>query len=336
MSPWCVLELRPFVSVEQRWYDGQLGKFDPTIAPQYYDRKHPWLAFSPLISQLSNFDLSVQAESAPLIRAWKVDDERPYRGHLREEFIKDLDEADHAVQSQIQTIGAHIYRERVELWNNCPVAPLCADFDELRKASLFEQAVDAGRQRQRGILEKQAWYRMAEAWILAAMQILPAKEEYLGIWMHSITEEDLKFFLSHARVPCFLIHELIAQEASSNLSMDDFVQGTFIAPLLNAQTKYNHAALQLNGGTFTIHDSLLPLPGVFFRPAHEHLLSGSHGQWGPLASVGRTRSESPGGVSIPGSDEDEEPLDNHPRLYPDINVPCCDRGVHCNTSTSWL
>ncbi|KAF8190252.1 hypothetical protein K438DRAFT_1763264 [Mycena galopus ATCC 62051] len=56
------------------------------------------------------------------------------------------------------------------------------------------------------------------------MQILPAKEEYLGIWIHGITEEDLKFFLSYARVPCFLIHELIVQEAPGKLVMEDFVQ----------------------------------------------------------------------------------------------------------------
>ncbi|KAF8194489.1 hypothetical protein K438DRAFT_1761398 [Mycena galopus ATCC 62051] len=149
-----VLDLRLPASSEQRRYDGHLGKFDPTIAPQYYNKKRPWLAFIPTTSQLSAFDWSTRAEYVPIIRAWQVDKERPYRGCLRVEFVRDLEESHRAVQSLIMAIGARIYRECVDLWDNHPVAPLRAEFEELRNATTFEQAVDTGRQIQRGIFEK--------------------------------------------------------------------------------------------------------------------------------------------------------------------------------------
>jgi hypothetical protein len=103
---------------------------------------------------------------------------------------------------------------------------------------------------------------MADSWLnyqekdlaLSTVQILPAKEEYLGVWIHGISEGDLKFFLGHARVPCFLIHELvdqdemIDQEAPIRLVMEDFVQGTPVAQLLNPQSsEYDRVALRLNG-----------------------------------------------------------------------------------------
>ncbi|KAF8146534.1 hypothetical protein K438DRAFT_2093281 [Mycena galopus ATCC 62051] len=157
-------------------------------------------------------------------------------------------------------MGANIYCERVDLWDNRPVAPLQAEFEEHRNATMFKQAVDASRQIQRGILEKQA----------------------------CITEDDLKFFLGHARVLCFLVHELIAQEAPSKLTMEDFVQGTPIAPLLDPQnSEYNRIALRLNGGQHTLHDA--------------------QNQWGPLVQEEReAHSESPDRVSIPELDEDED------------------------------
>ncbi|KAF8193232.1 hypothetical protein K438DRAFT_1761939 [Mycena galopus ATCC 62051] len=287
----------------ERRYDGHLGKFDPTVTPQYYDKKRPWLAFIPSASQLTAFDLSARAEFVPIIRAWEVDSERPYRGRLREEFVQDLDEANRTAQSMILSIGMRTYRERMDLWNNRSIMPLRADFDELRK---------------RWILEKQAWYTMAELWLyyrsrdrdLLAVQILPAREEFLGVWIHGITEEDLKFFLGQARAPCYLVHELVDGEVPGKLTMEDFVQGTAVAALVELRnSEYDYIALRLNGGVHMLRDASLPLPGIAFRPAPERLLSGSQNQWGPLVQEGRTaRSESPDGVSIPGSDEDEELL----------------------------
>jgi hypothetical protein len=208
-----------------------------------------------------------------------------------------------------------VYRERADLWNSRPVSPLLSDFDELRSASTFEQAVDVGQQIQRWILEKHAWYRMAESWLdyrgkdlaLSAVQVKAAKEEYLGVWIHGVSEEDLKFFLGHARVPCFFIHELIEGEDPGTLVVTDFVQGTPVAQLLDPQnSEYDRVALRLNGGEHTLHDASLPLPGIAFRSNDERLLSGSRNQYGPRPLEGSVRSESPGGVSIPGSDEDDE------------------------------
>ncbi|KAF8177720.1 hypothetical protein K438DRAFT_2180982 [Mycena galopus ATCC 62051] len=268
------------------------------------------------MSNLSAFDWSARAEYVPIIQAWEVDTERPYWGCLRAEFVKDLDEADCATQTVILAIGLKVYRKRANLWNNRPVMPLCADFDELGKVTTFEQAVDSGRQIQCWILEKQAWCMMAESGLeyrprdleLPVLQILPAKEEFMGTWIHGISEKDLKFYLGHARVPCFLVHELIAHETPGKLAMEDFIQGTPTAALLEPQnSEHDCIALRLNSGVHTLHNASLPLPGIAHRPSAERLLLGSQNQWGPPAQERRTaRSESPDRVLIPGSDEDEE------------------------------
>ncbi|KAF8210238.1 hypothetical protein K438DRAFT_1959517 [Mycena galopus ATCC 62051] len=321
-----VLDLRLSTTLEQRRYDGHLGKFDPTVTPQYYNRKRLWLAFIASTSNLLAFDWSARAEYVPIIRAWEVDAEQPYRGRLRAEFVKDLDEADRAAQTVILVIGLKVYRERADLWNNHPVMPLRADFNELSKVTTFEQAVDSGRQIQRWILEKQAWCRMAESWLeyrprdleLPALQILPAKEEFMGVWIHGISEEDLKFYLGHARVPRFLVHELIAHETPGKLAMEDFIQGTPIATLLEPQnSEHDRIALRLNSGVHTLHDVSLPLPGIAHRPPAERLLSGSQNQWGPPAQGrGTAHSESPDRVSISDSDEDEERPDEERTTVP--------------------
>ncbi|KAJ7903927.1 hypothetical protein B0H13DRAFT_2335021 [Mycena leptocephala] len=150
--------------------------------------------------------------------------------------------------------------------------------------------------------------------VLSNSPLLPMiflKDEYFGVWIHGIDERDLKFCLGHARVPCFLIHELLSQEAPSKLSMEDFVQGTAVASLLDPWgSESDRVALRLNGGIHTLHDASFPLPGIAFRPPADRLLSGGQNQWGPPVLHGRqTRSESPGGVYIPGSDEEEGLLD---------------------------
>ncbi|KAF8196817.1 hypothetical protein K438DRAFT_1967821 [Mycena galopus ATCC 62051] len=237
------LEFQLSAAAEQRRYDGQLGRFNYTVAPQYYNERRPWLAFLPQISQLSDFDLSARTECTPLIRVWDVDSDRPYQGRLRDEFVTDLNEVDTSAMSRMRAVGTRIYRDRLVWWNERPMAPVPADFKELRAASTFEQAVDLGRRIQQGILEKQAWCTMAETWLeyrdrertLAATQVVPVRDKYLGVWIHGIPEDCLKFFLGHARVLCFLIHELTANETPGDLTMEDFVQGTAIAPLLDWQ-----------------------------------------------------------------------------------------------------
>ncbi|KAF8142404.1 hypothetical protein K438DRAFT_1784811 [Mycena galopus ATCC 62051] len=158
---------------------------------------------------------------------------------------------------------------------------------------MFEQAVDLGREIQCWILEKQAWHRMVKAWLdyktpnhdLLAVQILPTKEEYLGVWTHGIPETDL-----NARGP------------------GQVNNGGLHAGNLHHAPEYDRVMLRLNGGLHTLHDTSLPLPGVAFRAPTERLLSGSTNQWGPLPAARSSCSESPGGLSIPESDKDEEML----------------------------
>ncbi|KAF8185101.1 hypothetical protein K438DRAFT_1766198 [Mycena galopus ATCC 62051] len=312
-----VLDLRLSDSLEQRRYDGQLGRFDPTLAPQYYDRRHPWRGMLAAPTSITAFDLSTRAEYVPIIRVWEVSDEKPFTGHLRAEFVKDLEEASRLAQTRMMGVGVRIYRERVELWNLRPTRPLQREFDNLRVITSFERALDLGRELQRAIQEKFAWAQMAEAWLqydgkeaeLASVEILPANEEFIGVWIHGINAAELRFFLGSAHVPCFLIHELSELDPPGELVMGDFVQGTPLADSLDPQnSEFDRIALLLNGGERTPHDGSLPLPGVAMNALADRVFSGSRAQWGSRPLSNSARSESPGGVSIPESDEDgEEP-----------------------------
>ncbi|KAF8143740.1 hypothetical protein K438DRAFT_1783442 [Mycena galopus ATCC 62051] len=304
-----VFDLKPAAIHEQRRYDRRLGRFDPTMATQYYNRRRPWLAFLLSPTSLSSFDLSTLAEFVPLIRVWDVSEEKPYLGSVRLKFVKDLEEANRAAQSRMMAVGARIHRVRVELWERRPIQPIRQDFDSLRAAVKFDEALDLCCEMQRGVQEKNAWARMAEDWLLlepvkgtdlASVEILPANKEFLGTWIHGVEELDLKFFLSHA--------SLIAEEPVGAIVLEDFVQGTPAFDLLDPlKSKFDHIALALNGGNHTLHDSSLPLPGVVPGPASERRLSGSLAQSGPVSRPNRAaRSDSPDRVSIPESDEEEE------------------------------
>ncbi|KAF8185766.1 hypothetical protein K438DRAFT_1973613 [Mycena galopus ATCC 62051] len=248
--------------------------------------------------QFTAFDLSTRAEYVPIIRVWEVSDEKPFTGHLRAEFVKDLEEASCSAQTRMMGVGMRIYRERVELRNLRLTRPLQREFDNLRTITSFERALDLGWELQRVMQEKFAWARIAEAWLqydgkeaeLASVEILPANEEFIRVWIHGIDVAELRFFLGSARVPCFLIHELSELDPPGELVMGDFVQGTPLADSLDPQnSEFDRIALLLNSGERTPHDGSLPLPGVAMNAPADRVFSGR-------------------GVSIPESDKDgEEP-----------------------------
>jgi hypothetical protein len=74
----------------QRRADGQLGRFDPTISPQYFDTRRPWLAFLP--SPQVEID-EEDAAYAFVHECWESEPDSGFRGRLDPFFVQQLVEA---------------------------------------------------------------------------------------------------------------------------------------------------------------------------------------------------------------------------------------------------
>jgi hypothetical protein len=174
------------------------------------------------------------------------------------------------------------------LWDDRPKEPWVNSLQALEKVYKFEDAVDLVRDAQRGIVEKEAWARMALAWIqeggplekLKADAILPVDDELMGVWVHGITELELYFFLTRAGVPCFLVHELTVMEPAGELVAHDFVQWTAVATcLMPRKCGYEHLILDA-GEHFTEKEYNMATVGVPDRRLEERTRSSSRWQFG--------------------------------------------------------
>ncbi|KAF8158709.1 hypothetical protein K438DRAFT_1986312 [Mycena galopus ATCC 62051] len=309
------LELRPSEILEQRRFNGGLGRFDPSLAPQYYNLSAPWRGFMLSPFRLPAFEISTRAEYVPLIRVWEPESDGGYIGKLRADFLTDLEEADRAAVARIHAHSVPFRYDRANLWNDYPVFPQASDFTRLRSHSYFDMAIDTGSEIQRGIQEKQAFARMAEAWAgydyrnapaLADVEVLPADDSLLGVWIHGIKEINLKFFLGHARVPYFLVHELTAEEPTGEIVTRGFVSGTEIGSYLDpVQYELDRIALETNGNKYTVREEPTFRPGIV--PRDLGVLPRNVSALRALAACKPTTRPLPGSpstVSIPESDDE--------------------------------
>ncbi|KAJ7924662.1 hypothetical protein B0H13DRAFT_2315174 [Mycena leptocephala] len=262
-------------SLEQRRYDGQLGRFDPTISPQTYDPRRPWLGFMTVPFHPAYSD---SPENERVMDVWISEPDSGYRGRLRPLFLKRLADANTAMDAAIRLLD-NVRYSRPQIWDDRPRRPWSTDFDLLTKIERYENAVDTVRELQRGILEKTAWLRMAIAWRdkrgsvenMRKLPILPACDEYMGVWMHGIPEEEMLFFLTCAGVPCYLMHELTAEEPRGEMVTKTFTEATIVNRFLDPYSyEVDRLALTSNGGKFTaleitIAAVMLPARGLELR-----------------------------------------------------------------------
>ncbi|KAJ7803925.1 hypothetical protein B0H13DRAFT_2388707 [Mycena leptocephala] len=248
-------KLLPSSAKEQRRVDGQLGRFDPTISPQYFDTRRPWLAFLPSPGCPVDED---EAQFTPVHDVWESTPDSGFLGRLDPHFLSRLNEANDKADRAMRDRSRVRYSRKL-LWDDRPLEPWVDSLQALAKVYKFEEAVDLVRGVQRGILEKEAWARMASAWVLGggALEkmkdeaIKPANDELMGVWVHGTTELDLYFFLAKAEVPCFLIHELTAEEPSGELVARDFLQWTPIAARVRPRKCSYERLISDSGGLFT-------------------------------------------------------------------------------------
>ncbi|KAJ7657517.1 hypothetical protein B0H17DRAFT_1213495 [Mycena rosella] len=141
---------------------------------------------------------------------------------------------------------------------------------------------------QRGIREQRAWLDMVELLISRPpltvqcdVCILPADEDYIGVWINGGVEETIHWLLTMAHVPCFVIHafcsdKLVADAISDPLSRTDI-------RLLTDKIGNEHDRLLLRGAdglhpeAFT-PEELYPVPrSLVYRQPRER--EGSSLSW---------------------------------------------------------
>jgi hypothetical protein len=319
--------LEPPSDLQQRRFDGHLGRFDPTVSPQHYLSSRPWLAFMPL----PDLDL---VDSVPIYRVWQFYSESdprrasdPCRGSVSQAFIQELASLSSRLDDRVQELlRVSVVDNGIGEPDNIPTFPTPLDIDRLSTVITFEYAVDFATYIQRGLKNKAAWIAMAEKMVeswppdleqLSGRPIPPANDRLLGVWLNGLCEEMCLWFLIHAQVPCFIVHDYKpgkdfpivrrAKYESDNRNPPSLTAASFISgTLLDQPNRYDLRARK--GGCFTadFHETC----GVESPPFNKHrVLSSSWAQYwdrrtgryvGPAAALLASSSSQPSSTSKNG------------------------------------
>ncbi|KAJ7892953.1 hypothetical protein B0H13DRAFT_2339885 [Mycena leptocephala] len=237
-------DLKAGNSLEQQHYDGQLGCFMT-------------VPFHPAHSD--------DAANKWVMDVWVSEADSGYRGKLDPLFLKRLADSNTTLDAAICLLNSIRY-SRQQLWEDRPQQLWSTALDPLQHITKYEEAVDQVQEIQRGLLEKEAWLRMAIAWrdrrcsaeSMQKMPVLPAYDEFMGVWMHGISEEDMLFFLTCAAVPCFLVHELTAEEPRGEMVAQNFTATTIVSKYLEPYAyDVDQLALLANSRKFTASEVTL-------------------------------------------------------------------------------
>ncbi|KAJ7092824.1 hypothetical protein B0H15DRAFT_799299 [Mycena belliarum] len=213
----------------QRRYDGRGGRWDYTRVPQSYSAIRPWLGFIHREGTRSSQDV----EYTSVYSVW--DTVNAYQvGRLQEPFMTEMVSRNNDLDRQMTELLPQVLARRPSL---CPYRPKFPTRDVmagLAAAEEYERAVDIAAECQAGMKEKCAWITMARCWldrpflepyVLDSLTIVPANEDFLGVWINGAPAEDPLWYLVTAAVPCFVISEL-PREGPSDRVVEGFLWGT--------------------------------------------------------------------------------------------------------------
>jgi hypothetical protein len=184
--------------------DGSGGRYDWTVVPQHFDRRHP---HHPFIRKPSESVIEFQ----PLTQFWLASGSG---GQLSDEYCNSLlDRANDLEQQRV------LKSKSIPSGWSCILAlvdehPTENDISHFRGTTDWETCVHGLTYIQRQLREKDGWLSMISAlrytkWDLAVSsdgQIQRADENYIGVWVNGASEMDVRWFL-HLGIPCFIIHE---------------------------------------------------------------------------------------------------------------------------------
>ncbi|KAJ7718538.1 hypothetical protein B0H16DRAFT_1740012 [Mycena metata] len=316
---------------EQRRYDGQLGRFDPTLNPQYYDPQRPWLPFieRPYRPKCEDEVLFTHA-----CNVWESEADMGHRGRIQKSFLDRISELCIETEDKVKELENHVGYRNPTLWRSRPRKPWAFEARQNLTGLLrYEDAVDRIRAVQRGLLEKRGWTNYVCAWSyfprdlrdrdrVRAKPLAVVCDDWVGVWLHGIEEEEMLLYLVHAGVPCFLIHEYRDGEPRGEHVAHDFTEGINIAAFLDP---YNYepdrVALNMNRGKYVRTERLDISAGVPERSEEDCARSG--GRWhlqlansAPLPSNRKALSDNARDVDAvslgPESDDDRMSVDVKP------------------------
>ncbi|KAJ6454084.1 hypothetical protein C8R47DRAFT_1083205 [Mycena vitilis] len=237
--------------IRDRYYDGHLGRFDPTVSPQYLDSNYPWNPFLRRRSKVSEKDPAYPAYQQ-LADVWKSSDSR--LGHILSDYVNRLE----TLARSLHRVITHLsFDHNSLLWKNRPQYPSLAQIRALEGVSRWEEAVDLGTCLQRGVREMEAFisyvqkYRKLDLHQMRCTAVAPADEQYIGLWINGAGESDALQYLS-ASIPCFVIHTYAPDETHRSTAglgkvFSDFITGTELE---------GPCALNLYEGLASLHDTL--------------------------------------------------------------------------------
>ncbi|KAJ6611810.1 hypothetical protein B0H10DRAFT_2223729 [Mycena sp. CBHHK59/15] len=234
----------------QRRYDGHAGKHDCLYVPQYARKDTMHWPFMRRIPAVGPEDPRLPM-FAPFTDQWET---RGVGGGLRLAFVNRLSTINGELENQMLVLRPQL-SPLSGTWDSRPKFPMEVHIRALLNLRVWEAAVDQGVAVQRGLREKEAWIEYLTIRFhqrasgldlpqLLRLEMQPAKEEFMGVWVNGCSEETVLRFMA-AQIPCFIIHESQGgwEPVPPNTCIG-FLTGTDISVLLSDLSPYQHIARQ--------------------------------------------------------------------------------------------
>ncbi|KAJ7707985.1 hypothetical protein B0H16DRAFT_1746352 [Mycena metata] len=242
-------------NLEQRRLDGNWGRFDHYLAPQYADeRLYPWAPFilrSRAVSPASKSMLAfhpVHAQWTNYLAGNRI--EPRYLSALRE-WNDELDKEMSELRLQHQLDDSD--------WESRPPDQVVSFLDGLADCRKYEIAVDNVAVVQRQLRSKEAWIAMVKAMVGAQYELESlrtsdyplAQGKYLGAFINSATEIFGRWLLA-VGVPVFYAHayhprEIRRRSFTHSPALTNCLEGTELIELLGASSNgFEHLAGRLS------------------------------------------------------------------------------------------
>ncbi|KAK7006119.1 hypothetical protein R3P38DRAFT_2793887 [Favolaschia claudopus] len=218
--------------LEDRRYDGHVGRMDCLFSPHYFGEDVPHWPFIRRQHMVLSNDFAYAAYE-PLMNQWAVDRDDRRMGRFRPEYVERLSALRRELDERMEEIKARL-RSGSTTWSSRPQYATPTVITELLGTRFWWDAVDRGMGVQRGLREKEAWLTMMHARRslgqmtmeqLRGIEFPPADERFMGVWVtgNGLLVEGAVLCNLCAGLPCF-IPTLYPTTVRS-----DFVTGTDVA-----------------------------------------------------------------------------------------------------------
>lgn len=289
----CRLEIPK--DVEQRRFDGHLGRYDPTVSPQIFIDVMPWMG---LILRQTVGEQKELAEFLPLHQHWVSTSRK--EGSVSYTLIGPLQDRITQLVWKCDKC-ADLEKIRPELWKALQKYRFIRTdiIQKIKSIHQFEMAVDEVSQLQRDLRVLAAGVLMAELILeqgqyQSFLDVIPeANEDFIGFWANGLGAEQrpdgIRWLLRH-RVPAFIAHRLTSGELvewkinPKSDCMPSFMSGTDVEKLHHLSNPFDLLAYNKRndrdstGGAATGYGHVLPEKYAIYLPYDDCIRSSSRKQ----------------------------------------------------------